>query len=50
MDMVGYIGVFLVVVKVVEVVDSCVKDLIIMVLVYDYDVIVIVDYGNFDFM
>ncbi|NET37880.1 MAG: 2,3-bisphosphoglycerate-independent phosphoglycerate mutase [Cyanothece sp. SIO1E1] len=49
-DMVGHTGVFSAAVKAAEVVDSCARDLITTALEYDYDIIVIADHGNSDFM
>lgn len=48
--MVGYIGDFEVVKIVVEMVDKSLRCFIEKVQEYNYEVIVIVDYGNFDFM
>lgn len=49
-DMVGHTGVFSAAVKAAEVVDSCSRDLITTALAHDYDIIVIADHGNSDYM
>lgn len=45
-DMVGYLGVFEVVVKVCEVVDYCIGCVIVVFEEYGGEVLIIVDYGN----
>lgn len=49
-DMVGHTGVFEAAVKAVETVDNCVKRLVTTALEHDYDLIIIADHGNSDFM
>lgn len=48
-DMVGHTGVFTAIVKAVETVDSCLKNVIEAFLECDYAVLVIADHGNADF-
>lgn len=47
-DMVGYSGMFELIIKVIEVVDECLGEVVDKILDMDGYVIIIVDYGNFD--
>lgn len=49
-DMVGHTGVFEAAVKAAETVDTCVKKLVETALAHEYDLIIIADHGNSDFM
>jgi 2,3-bisphosphoglycerate-independent phosphoglycerate mutase len=49
-DMVGHTGVFSAAVKAAEVVDGCVKKLVTAALKADYEILVIADHGNSDYM
>jgi 2,3-bisphosphoglycerate-independent phosphoglycerate mutase len=48
-DMVGHTGVYSAIVKAVETVDSCLKELVESAKALDYELIVIADHGNADF-
>jgi 2,3-bisphosphoglycerate-independent phosphoglycerate mutase len=48
--MVGHTGVFSAAVKAAEVVDNCVKKLVTVALKADYEIIIIADHGNSDYM
>lgn len=49
-DMVGHTGVFQAVVRACETVDSCVETLLQTLQNYDYDIIMLADHGNADYM
>ncbi len=49
-DMVGHTGVFAAAVKAAETVDACVKRLVETALAHDYDLVIIADHGNSDYM
>lgn len=49
-DMVGHTGVFSAVVKAVETVDKCIAKLIPILLTKEYDIILLADHGNADYM
>ncbi len=49
-DMIGHTGVFTAGIKAAEVVDECVKSLMSVCLEHDYEVLIIADHGNSDFM
>lgn len=49
-DMVGHTGVFDAIVTACETVDQCLKELVTTLMKYDYDVIVIADHGNADYV
>lgn len=48
-DMVGHTGVYEAIIKAVETVDSCLKEVVETGLKYDYEFLVIADHGNADF-
>ncbi len=49
-DMVGHTGVFSAATKAAETVDTCVKKLVTAALKQDYDILIIADHGNSDYM
>lgn len=49
-DMVGHTGVYEAIVKAVETVDSCLKDVVETGLKHDYEFLIIADHGNADFV
>ena len=49
-DMVGHTGVFAAAVKAAETVDACLQRLVKTALDYDYDLVIIADHGNSDYM
>ncbi|MBK7870996.1 MAG: 2,3-bisphosphoglycerate-independent phosphoglycerate mutase [Saprospiraceae bacterium] len=49
-DMVGHTGIFAAAVKAAEIVDACVSRLVKTALEHDYDLIIIADHGNSDYM
>lgn len=49
-DMVGHTGVFEAAMEAVEVVDSCVKNLVSVAMAHDYEILIIADHGNSDYM
>lgn len=49
-DMVGHTGVFSAAVKAAETVDNCLSRLVPVALAHDYDLIIIADHGNSDYM
>jgi 2,3-bisphosphoglycerate-independent phosphoglycerate mutase len=49
-DMVGHTGVFSAAVKAVEVVDECLNEVVLMARSHGYEVIIIADHGNADYM
>ena len=48
-DMVGHTGVYSAIVKAVETVDACLKEVVSAGLKYDYEFLIIADHGNADF-
>ena len=48
-DMVGHTGVYSAIVKAVETVDACLKEVVSTGLKYDYEFLIIADHGNADF-
>jgi 2,3-bisphosphoglycerate-independent phosphoglycerate mutase len=49
-DMVGHTGVYEAIIKAVETVDSCLKDVVIAGLELNYEFLIIADHGNADFV
>ena len=49
-DMVGHTGVFSAAVKAVQTVDNCLKDIVPLAIAHQYQIIIIADHGNSDYM
>jgi len=49
-DMVGHTGVFSAVIKALETVDKCTEEVVTAALAHDYDLIIIADHGNSEYM